>query len=865
MCLLRAKKDFPKGTRPQEYGVLLHNMAEDSICGTCVMEDGRFETIPWGKLKLAFKRIHESSYKIADVMKTACNLLYLAAKADHATLNKKIKDCERDYFAFMDAAYAERRNKRGAKRKLGETTTSQPNKTGTISLGTQVSMYFTWSELGPPSGGPGAVKLTGALGEDDDGQHRTGVVTQCVQNKYRRWTYTCTFDTPQKHIFPMTTDEMRKGMAKFAELRRLVSSNEQRDTHDRDRSAKRKDTLDPYVVAVGTDVCMWVLKTQLPSHVKTNAGGLWITGQVKQLQIGQKGEPRCMVRFVAPYHCEQTFSMEEVTRLRQNYAREVLKMTPVPKGQSCLGSTILGTQDKISNGSGGESRTQDDHEAQHAAAKEDSPIIRPVLDPCPDKVEKSGAVSDVPPESNKNTVVGAGGTFKDLPTAHTPESELRHDSSAKGREIDPPPISRSTTNADPDTINNALSDNPRRSRLNLQANKNLRNGTTVVALPPTQHALYDAAAESLLPPNLTLHPVPRDGNCMFHAILVSSGVPGTTHWDLRKNIVDHVISNWDDTEMPYSYLIRTEHPEETQETYRARMLGRNKDWGDFPELVAASTLLGRDIDILDYQEGAETLGTTPISTRDAEHPLNGKIVLLRVAKTHYHALVETLPLYSTPPAPLEAPPGPKAGGTEDTVRSDLATFFTSLQNGPPRDTGAQEGHEMESDGDTNNRTKTAEKHGLKRELVANPSVSKIVRPPLQTFTSCLNDKEGRSVAESNDFDDLNQSGNDDSDDFADRKPPVQKCAKDAQLPVPPVAIKRDRAVRSQDRTNKSEKNWTTAMKRHWQTQQKEKAMELITIKRNKLDEVYTHYIHMHIRSLDLIKCFPSSWFRHLGL
>ncbi len=125
MCLLRAKKDFLKGTRPQEYGVLLHNMAEDSICGTCVMEDGRFETIPWGKLKLAFKRIHESSYKIADSLKTACNLLYLAAKADHATLIKKIKDCERDYFAFMDAAYAERRNKRGAKRKLGETTTSQ--------------------------------------------------------------------------------------------------------------------------------------------------------------------------------------------------------------------------------------------------------------------------------------------------------------------------------------------------------------------------------------------------------------------------------------------------------------------------------------------------------------------------------------------------------------------------------------------------------------------------------------------------------------------------------------------------------------------------------------------------------------------
>ncbi len=55
-----------------------------------------------------------------------------------------------------------------------------------------------------------------------------------------------------------------------------------------------------------------------------------------------------------------------------------------------------------------------------------------------------------------------------------------------------------------------------------------------------------------------------------------------------------------------------------------------------------------------------------------------------------------------------------------------------------------------------------EMHGLKRKLVANPSVSKILRPPLQTFTSRLNEK-ARNGAESDDFDDAHQSGNEGTD------------------------------------------------------------------------------------------------------
>ena len=117
---------------------------------------------------------------------------------------------------------------------------------------------------------------------------------------------------------------------------------------------------------------------------------------------------------------------------------------------------------------------------------------------------------------------------------------------------------------------------------------------------------------------------------------------------------------------------------------------------------------------------------------------------------------------------------------------------------------------MVSGSATNNITKTAEKHALKRKLGA--------KPP-QTFTSRLNEKYARNEADSDDFDDPPQSGNEgsgnDGDFSDDEKPPVKKSAKAAQRPAGPVAIKRDRAVRSQDRANKPEKNWTTAMKRHW--------------------------------------------------
>ncbi len=77
----------------------------------------------------------------------------------------------------------------------------------------------------------------------------------------------------------------------------------------------------------------------------------------------------------------------------------------------------------------------------------------------------------------------------------------------------------------------------------------------------------------------------------------------------------------------------------------------------------------------------------------------------------------------------------------------------------------------------------------------------------------------------------------DDDRGKDIKPDVTK--KEAK-PSVAVKAKRDRTVRHQDRSNRSEMNWTTSMKRHWNTEQKDSAIALITIKRHQLQEVQLH-------------------------
>jgi hypothetical protein len=87
--------------------------------------------------------------------------------------------------------------------------------------------------------------------------------------------------------------------------------------------------------------------------------------------------------------------------------------------------------------------------------------------------------------------------------------------------------------------------------------------------------------------------------------------------------------------------------------------------------------------------------------------------------------------------------------------------------------------------------------------------------------------------EDDDFDDDQNRGNGDDSELS---------SNDLDLPA--------KKKRVRDRSNKAEKNWTMAMKRHWNTPQKDKAMAQITFKRTEL-----HTVHVQMDLL-LNNIFP---------
>ena len=89
----------------------------------------------------------------------------------------------------------------------------------------------------------------------------------------------------------------------------------------------------------------------------------------------------------------------------------------------------------------------------------------------------------------------------------------------------------------------------------------------------------------------------------------------------------------------------------------------------------------------------------------------------------------------------------------------------------------------------------------------------------------------KAVGEDDDFEDdaKGENGGEESD----------VSSNDLDLPE-----KKKKRVRN--RSNKAEINWTMAMKRHWNTPQKDKAMAQITIKRT---ELHTVHVPLHPRNL----------------
>jgi hypothetical protein len=89
---------------------------------------------------------------------------------------------------------------------------------------------------------------------------------------------------------------------------------------------KQSDAL--YKYGVGDKLCMWVFTPQLNTHVLTNDGGLWISGEIAEIQPGPNGEDQFKGTFEAPYARSEMFSLEEVDRMSYYYRVYVLNQGP---------------------------------------------------------------------------------------------------------------------------------------------------------------------------------------------------------------------------------------------------------------------------------------------------------------------------------------------------------------------------------------------------------------------------------------------------------------------------------------------------------------------------------------------------------
>jgi hypothetical protein len=151
MCLLIPTEQRRRGKSIHEYGVLMHNMEEDSHLGTCVMMDGR---LSWDKLGLAFKRVKEDKYVMFNSMRKQCRQIYLAAIADVTAVELQIPKSEREYIEAEDKVRKARRAALEAKaqekkepaapepRAKKEPATLKKGTLNDICVGTCVAMFF---------------------------------------------------------------------------------------------------------------------------------------------------------------------------------------------------------------------------------------------------------------------------------------------------------------------------------------------------------------------------------------------------------------------------------------------------------------------------------------------------------------------------------------------------------------------------------------------------------------------------------------------------------------------------------------------------------------------------------------------------
>jgi hypothetical protein len=222
MCLLRPVAEVKRGQKQHEYGVLMHNMEETSLTAICLMSDGRYVTLPLERAHVAFKKVREAEYIMSAYDKKECQALYIAATSDTTALELRLAKCLSDYNdSVRDAALARTAKLAASRaRRTSKQTVNPKVNISHICLGTSVSMFFTWKELGVDAQQPS--KCEAKNGDyDKTGEWRSGSIKDISKNKFKKYVYECVFDTPGRYTGLFTTGEIKEARINFLKIQAL--------------------------------------------------------------------------------------------------------------------------------------------------------------------------------------------------------------------------------------------------------------------------------------------------------------------------------------------------------------------------------------------------------------------------------------------------------------------------------------------------------------------------------------------------------------------------------------------------------------------------------------------------------------------
>ena len=221
MCLLRPYAQVKPGQKRHEYGILLHDIEESSHTGTSLMTDGRLVTLPLDKLHLAFKRVRDDDYLMSVASCKQCYALYKAASSDEPALELRIANSVAEYYKAIADASAARSAKQAERAKTLAKQTANPKVTMShICLGTSVSMFFTWKELGCEPQQPSKCEAKNS-GYDKSGMWRTGSITKITKNKFRKYVYESVFDISDGYTGSFTSVEIKEARKNFLKIQAL--------------------------------------------------------------------------------------------------------------------------------------------------------------------------------------------------------------------------------------------------------------------------------------------------------------------------------------------------------------------------------------------------------------------------------------------------------------------------------------------------------------------------------------------------------------------------------------------------------------------------------------------------------------------